>query len=67
MARKGVKFNSLNEEVKKRIDSLGVQSFTYSEFELRDALKILEEEDVISLLGNKKAPSIRLTGFNFQS
>jgi len=66
VARKGVKFSSLSEEVKKRIDSLGGQSFKFSEFDLREALKILEEDSIVALLGNKKAPSIRLIGFQFQ-
>jgi hypothetical protein len=56
----------LNEEVKKRIESLGTHSFTFSEFELRDALKLLEEENIVALVGNKKAPIIRLIGFQYQ-
>lgn len=66
MARKGVKFSSLNEEVKKRIESLGTHSFVYSEYELRDSLKLLEEENIVALVGNKKAPIIRLIGFQYQ-
>jgi hypothetical protein len=45
---------------------MGSQSFTYSEFDIRDALKHLEEDDIIQTLGNKKAPIVRLTGFQYQ-
>jgi hypothetical protein len=58
---------SLNEELKKRADSLGPgQSFTFTEYELRDALRLIEEENIITILGNKKTPTIRLIGQNFQ-
>lgn len=63
-AKKGVKNSSLNEETKKRIDNMGQQAFKYSEFEFRDALKLLEDEGFISLLGNRKAPTIRLIAQN---
>jgi len=66
-ARKGIKQSALVEEVRKRLDNKNKgESFTFSEFELRDALRLLEEEAVISLLGNKKAPTIRLIGYNYQ-
>ena len=66
-ARKGIKQASLVEEVRKRLDNKNKgESFTFSEFELRDSLRLLEEENVISLLGNKKAPLIRLIGYNYQ-
>jgi hypothetical protein len=61
-----VKFSSLDEEVKKRVGDMGSQSFTYSEFEIRDALKHLEENEIIHILGNKKAPIVRLIGFQYQ-
>ncbi len=66
MARKGVKFSALTDELKKRIESMGTQAFTFSEFELRDGLRLLEDESIISLLGNKKAPTIRLISTQFQ-
>lgn len=58
--------SSLNDEVKKRVESLGAKTFTFSEFELRDAMRLLEEENIISILGNKRAPTIRLIGYQFQ-
>ena len=66
-ARKGIRQAALVEEVRKRLDNkIKGESFTFSEFELRDSLRLLEEENVISLLGNKKAPTIRLIGYNYQ-
>ena len=66
-ARKGIRQAALVEEVKKRLDNkIKGESFTFSEFELRDSLRLLEEENVISLLGNKKTPTIRLIGYNYQ-
>lgn len=65
-ARKGIKQSALVEEVRKRLENKNKgETFTFSEFELRDALKLLEEEAIISLLGNKKAPTIRLIGYNY--
>lgn len=53
--------------MKKRVDALGgTQTFQFSEFELRDSLRLLEEENIVALLGNKKAPTIRLIGYQFQ-
>ena len=57
-ARKGVRFSSLSDEVKKVVS--GMEEFTFSDFEFRDALRLLEEENYISVIGNKKAPIIRL-------
>ena len=64
-ARKGVKFNSLGDEVKKRVNDLGQNTFNYSEFDYRDALKKLEDENIISVLGNRNAPTIRLIAREF--
>ena len=59
VARKGVKLNSINEEVKRRINILGQSSFNFTEFELREALKILEDDGFVAIVGNRKAPTIR--------
>ena len=59
-ARKGVRFNSLFEEVRKRVNELGQSAFSFSDFEFKDALKLIEDEGVIALLGSRKAPTIRL-------
>ena len=59
-ARKGVRFNSLFEEVRKKVNELGQSSFSFSEFEFKDALKLIEDEGIIALLGSRKAPTIRL-------
>ena len=40
-ARKGVKYNSLGDEVRKRVNELGQQTFNFSDFDYRDALKKL--------------------------
>lgn len=61
-ARKGVKLSSLYEELKKKVDSMGSQAFTFTEYEMRDALRLIEEENMIAILGNKKSPTIRLIG-----
>ena len=59
-AKKGVKLSSIQEEIKKRIDEMGQNSFKFTEFELRDSLKMLEDEGFLAILGNKKSPTIRL-------
>ena len=59
-ARKGVKYNSLGEEVKKRVNELGQLSFNFSDFDYRDALRKLEDENIVAILGNKNMPTIRL-------
>ena len=65
--RRGVKLNNINDELKKRADNLGPgEKFTFTEYELRDALKIIEEENIISILGNKKSPTIRLLSNQYQ-
>ena len=64
-ARKGVKSNSLLDEVRKRINDLGQQSFTFTDFDYRDALRKLEDENIVSLLGNKNMPTIRLIARDF--
>jgi hypothetical protein len=53
--------------LKKRADALGPgSSYTFTEYELRDALKFIEEENIISILGNKKSPTIRLISNQYQ-
>lgn len=65
-ARKGIKQSSLVEETRKRIENKHKgETFTFSEFEFRDSLRLLEEENIVSLTGNKKAPTIRLIGYNY--
>jgi hypothetical protein len=53
------------EEVKKKADSLGPQSFTFSEYEFKDALRLLEDDGLIQLIGNKKQQTIRLIGLQY--
>ena len=64
-ARKGVKFNSLGDEVKKRVNDLGQLSFNFSDFDYRDALKKLEDENIVAILGSKNMPTIRLIARDF--
>ena len=64
-ARKGVKFNSLQDEVRKRVNDLGQLSFSFSEFDYRDALRKLEDENILAILGNKSTPMIRLIARDF--
>ena len=59
-ARKGVKYSSLNDEVKKRVNEKGQSGFNYTEFEFKDTLKLLEDDGYIALVGSRKAPTIRL-------
>ena len=60
IARKGVSYNSLRDEIKKVINNSGQSGFVYSDFEFRDSLKILEDEGFILMMGNKRQPTIRL-------
>jgi hypothetical protein len=55
----------LGDEVKKRVNDLGQQSFNFSDFDYRDALKKLEDENIISILGNRNLPTIRLIARDF--
>ena len=64
-ARKGVKYNSLGDEVRKRVNELGQQTFNFSDFDYRDALRKLEDENIIAILGSKNAPTIRLIARDF--
>ena len=64
-ARKGVKYNSLGDEIRKRVNELGQQSFTFTDFDYRDALRKLEDENIIAVLGNKNLPTIRLIARDF--
>ena len=64
-ARKGVKFNSLGDEVKKRVNELGQQSFNFSDFDYREALRKLEDENIVAILGSKNMPTIRLIAKDF--
>jgi DNA replicative helicase MCM subunit Mcm2 (Cdc46/Mcm family) len=64
-ARKGVKYNSLGDEIRKRVNELGQQSFTFTDFDYRDALRKLEDENIVAILGNKNLPTIRLIARDF--
>ena len=55
---KGVRFSSLSDEVKKMVSWM--EEFTFRDFEFRDAFRLLEEENYISVIWNKNAPIIRL-------
>jgi hypothetical protein len=37
-----------------------MEEFTFSDFEFRDALRLLEEENYISVIWNKNSPIFRL-------
>ena len=68
MARKGIGFSSLCDEVKKVYEKQSENKkdkYTITDYDLRDALRYLEEDNKICLLGNKKVPTIRLIGYNF--
>ena len=41
-------------------------SAPFSEYELRDALRLLEEDNVLVVLGNKFTPTIRLIAKQYQ-
>ena len=64
-ARKGVKYSSLGDEVRKRVNDLGQQSFNFSDFDYRDALRKLEDENIVAILGSKNMPTIRLIARDF--
>ena len=64
-ARKGVKYNSLEEEARKRVNELGQQSFNFSDFDYRDALRKLEDENIVAILGCKNMPTIILMSRDF--
>ena len=64
-ARKGVKYNSLGDEIRKRVNELGQQSFNFTDFDYRDALKKLEDENIVAILGSKAMPTIRLIARDF--
>lgn len=64
-ARKGIKFNTLFEDTRRKMAEAkkyadGNESSEIAEFELRDAIKFMEDQDVITSFGNKIAPVIRL-------
>lgn len=62
-ARKGFKFVTLFEETKKKFDIAGVGTTDpFTEYEYREALRSLEEEQVVTLLGNKKIPVVKYMG-----
>ena len=48
---KGTNYNSLKDEVKKRIKDSGNKISDFTEFDFKDALRKLEDENIISLLG----------------
>lgn len=54
IARKGIKASSINVEISKD------KELKYSDFEFRDALKMMEDNGIITVVGNKKAPIVRL-------
>lgn len=58
-ARKGIKFNSMLEEVKKKLSGL-IQGYVLNEIDLKEALVNLENENIIFLYGHKNLPQIRL-------
>lgn len=67
IARKGLKYFSLFEDVKNKLNEArrnasNVESFEISEFEYRDALRNLEDEEIVARIGNLKTPLIRLIG-----
>ena len=75
MARRGVKYHSLYEDVKRKMTLVkkgttggGINKTNYKddyeldEFEYKDAIKQLEDLEVIGAFGNKKTPVIRLIG-----
>ena len=55
----------MGDEVRKRVNELGQQSFLFSDFDFRDALRKLEDENIVAILGNKKMPTIRLIARDF--
>jgi DNA replicative helicase MCM subunit Mcm2 (Cdc46/Mcm family) len=74
MARRGVKYHSLYEDVRRKMalvkkgNTGGVNKSNYKddyeldEFEYRDAIKQLEDQEIIGVFGSQKAPVIRLIG-----
>lgn len=62
-ARKGFKFEGLYEELKKKFPVAGVGTTDpFNEPEYRESLKVLEEDGVVSLLGNRKRPLVKYMG-----
>ncbi len=58
-ARKGVKFQSLLDEIKKKIDT-NKTNFLINEDEIIEALRNLEKDGLITLPGHKRNPLIKL-------
>lgn len=54
---------SLLEDIKKKLSTIEENAQdSFSEKELLEALKLLEEEDYVVLNGNKKRPIVKLGG-----
>ena len=62
---KGINYNSLKDEVKKRTKDSGNKISDFTEFDFKEALRKLEDENIISLLGYKNLPNIRLFAKDF--
>ena len=65
VARKGVRYGSLMDEVRKKVNEMGQSGFNFSGFEFMDALRKMEDEGVVAILGNKNTPTIRLIAKEF--
>jgi DNA replication licensing factor MCM4 len=64
IARKGIKQVNLVDELRRRVDLKEKGDVNkFSEFDLRDALRALEEENVIICLGHKNSQTIRYIAF----
>ena len=59
--KNGVQYTNLLEYVQTKAEEVNGKKNTVSESEFRDALRQLEDENVISMYGHTKAPTIRFT------
>lgn len=62
-ARVGIQFKALYEDVRRKmydIKSKNDEMEEITEYDFRNALKVLEDEDLIILVGNLKSPTIRM-------
>ena len=64
-AEKSIKYNLLKDEAKKRIKDSGSKISDLKEFDFKEALRKLEDENIISLLGYKNLPNIKLFAKDF--
>ena len=62
MRKSGVAFLALLDDIKKKLTSTEENAQEFSEKELLEALKLLEEEDYVVLNGNRKRPIVKLGG-----